>query len=95
VFRGLGDPHSYKCFDSERLGKLVATIATDRALIEAVAAEMSDGIESAVSFWMTQVEAALIDPRLTTLGRVHAVQEIVKRYNAGDLSEASHDRYSA
>jgi hypothetical protein len=73
----------------------VATIATDRALIEAVAAEMSEGIESAVSFWMTQIEAALLDPRLTTLGRIHAVQEIVKRYNTGNLSEASHDRYSA
>jgi len=45
----------------------VATIATDRALIEAVAAEISDGIESAVSFWMTQIEAVLLDPRLTTL----------------------------
>ena len=56
---------------------------------------MSDGIESAVSFWMTQIEAVLLDPRLTTLGRIHAVQEIVKRYNTGDLSEASHDRYSA
>jgi hypothetical protein len=73
----------------------VATIATDRALIEAVAAEMSAGIECAVSFWMTQIEAALLDPRLTTLGRVHAIQEIVKRYNTGDLSEASHDRYPA
>jgi hypothetical protein len=73
----------------------VATLASDRALIEAVAAEMSDGIECAVSFWMTQIEAALLDSRLTTLGRVHAIEEIVKRYNTGDLSEASHDRYSA
>src|ERR1700751_4030809 len=95
VFTGIGDPHRFKCFDSERLGKGVATIATDRELIEAVAAEMSDGIESAVSFWMSQIEAVLLDPRLTNLGRVHAVQEIVKRYNPGDLSAASHDRYSA
>ena len=73
----------------------MATIATDRALIEAIAAEMSEGIDSAVSFWMTQIEAALINPRLTTLGRIHAVQEIVKRYQNADPSEASHDRYSA
>ena len=44
---------------------------------------------------MTQIEAALLDPRLTTLGRIYAVQKIVKRYNTGDLPEASHDRYSA
>jgi hypothetical protein len=73
----------------------LATIATDRALIEAVAAEMSDGIQSAVSFWMTQIEDALLDPQLTTLGRIHAVQKIVKQYNSGDLSGTSHDRYSA
>jgi hypothetical protein len=73
----------------------LATIATDRALIEAIAAEMSDGIESAVGFWMTQIEAALLNPRLTTLGRMHAVQEIVKRYHTGDPSEACDDRYSA
>lgn len=80
---------------AERLGNCLATIATDRALIEAIAAEMSEGIESAVSFWMTQIEAALRNPRLTTLGRIHAVQEVVKRYQNGDLSEDSHDRYSA
>ena len=73
----------------------MATIATDRALIEAIAAEMSDGIDSAVNFWMTQIEAALLNPRLTTLGRIHAVQEIVKRYQNANPSEAGHDRYSA
>ena len=73
----------------------MATVATDRALIEAVAAEMSDGIECALSFWMAQIEASLLDPRLTTLGRIHAIQEIVKRYNGDDKSGAGHDRYSA
>ena len=56
---------------------------------------MSDGIECAVSFWMKQVEDALLDPRLTTLGRVHAIQEIVKRYNNVDQSGASHNGYAA
>ena len=87
--------HRINRFDRERLGISLATMATDRALIEAVAAEMSEGIETAVSFWMTQIEAALLNPRLTTLGRLHAVQEIVQRYYTGDPSEASHDRYSA
>lgn len=72
----------------------MATVASDRALIEAVVTELSAGIECAVSFWMTQIEAALLDPQLTTLGRMHAVQEIVKRYNIRDTPE-SHDGYSA
>lgn len=73
----------------------MATVATDRALIEAVAAEMSDGIACAVSFWMKQIEDALLDPRLTTLGRVHAIQEIVKRYNTAGQAGDSRERYSA
>jgi hypothetical protein len=70
------------------------SVASDRELIEAVAAEMSAGIECAVGFWMRQIEAALLDPRLTSLGRLHAVQEIVKRY-AGDRAGVSHDRHVA
>lgn len=73
----------------------MATEATDRTLIEAVAAEMADGIECAVSFWMKQVEDAVLDPRLTTLGRLHAVQEIVKRYNPLDQSRAQGHGYAA
>jgi hypothetical protein len=73
----------------------LAIAATDRALIEAIAAEMSDGIDDAVSFWMTQIQDALHDPRLTTLGRMNAIQEIVKRYNTANTSGAGHDGYAA
>jgi hypothetical protein len=58
----------------------VTSVATDRELIEAVVGEMHDGIERAVDFWMAQIEDALHDPRLTTLGRMNAVKEIVNRY---------------
>jgi hypothetical protein len=58
----------------------LASVAADRALIEAVVAEMSAGIECAVDFWIGQIEGALQDPRLTTLGRLHAVHEIVSQY---------------
>ncbi len=73
----------------------MTTVAGDREFIEAVAAEMSAGIQSAVNFWMKQIETALHDPRLTTLGRFHAVQEIVKRYNAAENAGTSCDRYIA
>lgn len=60
----------------------MATVAPDRALIEAVVGEMQNGIERAVGFWMAQIQDALENPRLTTLGRMNAVQEIVNRYTA-------------
>ncbi len=66
---------------SERLGIALAAVASNRALIEAVAAEMSTGIEGALRFWMSQIEEALRDPGLTTLGRMHAVQEILNCYH--------------
>lgn len=43
---------------------------------------MQNGIERAVGFWMAQIQDALENPRLTTLGRMNAVQEIVNRYTA-------------
>jgi hypothetical protein len=58
----------------------MATASTNEELIQAVAAEMSAGIEWAVGAWITEIEAALDDPRLTTLGRLRAVQEVVHRY---------------
>ena len=48
--------------------------------VRAVAAEMASGVESAVECWLAQVDHALEDGRLTTLGRVNAVKEIVDRY---------------
>ena len=58
----------------------MATAVTNQELIEAVAAEMCVGIEWAVGAWITEIEAALDDSRLTTLGRLRAVQQIVHRY---------------
>jgi hypothetical protein len=63
----------------------MATGSTSHELIEAVASEMCAGIQWAVGAWITEIEAALDDPRLTTLGRLRAIQEVVRRYrNAGD-----------
>ena len=65
-------------------------MANAQELLEAVAAEMSHGITSAVDFWMTQIEEALGDPHLTTLGRLNAVQEILKHYRSDQGSEPYH-----
>jgi hypothetical protein len=65
-------------------------VADQQALVEAVAAEMSHGITSAVDFWMTQIEDALGDPHLTTLDRLNAVQEILKHYRNDSGPEPYH-----
>jgi len=49
-------------------------------LIEAVLAEMSQGIDCAAGFWIGQIEETLGDLQLTTLGRLYAGQAIVQQY---------------
>jgi len=80
---------------TERLGSFVASVVTADALIDAIVMEMSEGIDCAVSFWMSQIENALRDPSLTTLGRLNAVQAIVKHYRSSTESKANHDGNAA
>lgn len=54
--------------------------AADRDFIDAVATEMASGIHAALNGWMSKIENALEDTRLTTLGRLRAVREIVSEY---------------
>ena len=58
----------------------MATATVNRELIEVIAEEMAHGVETAVECWMTQIELALTDVQLTTLGRLNAVREIVDSY---------------
>jgi predicted site-specific integrase-resolvase len=58
----------------------VASIAVKQDLIRVIAEEMAFGVETAVDCWMTQIDSALSDTRLTTLGRLNAVHEIVQNY---------------
>ncbi len=48
--------------------------------IQAVATEMASGIDAAVQCWLTQIEQALENRNLTTLGRPQAVREILANY---------------
>lgn len=57
---------------------LRATIPLE--FVSVVAGEIANGVETAVESWMAQIDGALQDDRLTTLGRMHAVQEILARY---------------
>ena len=53
-------------------------IPTD--LVDAIASEMAVGVEMAVECWMSQIEQALTDVHLTSLGRLNAVRGILDEY---------------
>jgi len=58
----------------------VAAVATQTDVIDAIAAEVAIGVERAVECWMSQIEQALTDVHLTSLGRLGAVRKIVDEY---------------
>ncbi len=58
----------------------MANAAVNRDLVLAIAEEMAQGVQTAVDCWMTEIDEALTDAHLTTLGRLNAVREIVQNY---------------
>ena len=58
----------------------MATTAIPTDLVDVIASEMSVGVERAVECWMWEIEQALTDLHLTSLGRLNAVCEIVNEY---------------
>jgi hypothetical protein len=53
-------------------------VATD--IVNVIATEMASGVERAVDCWMSQIDEALTDIHLTSLGRLNAVREILDQY---------------
>jgi hypothetical protein len=58
----------------------VATTALTLDFVEVVASEMALGVDRAVEAWLAQIDLALTDNQLTTLGRLQAVQEVLRKY---------------
>jgi hypothetical protein len=58
----------------------VATAGIPTDLVNVIASEMSVGVERAVECWMLEIEQALTDIHLTSLGRLNAVCEILEEY---------------
>jgi hypothetical protein len=58
----------------------VATTAIPTDLVDVIAAEMAIGVERAVECWMSEIEQAVTDIHLTSLGRLNAVCEILNEY---------------
>jgi hypothetical protein len=55
-------------------------MATTEQLVDSIAQELAYGIDTAVECWMSQVDQALTDRQLTTLGRLNAVLEVMNQY---------------
>jgi hypothetical protein len=58
----------------------MATAALNRDVVLAIAEEVAHGVQAAVDCWMTEIDLALTDSRLTSLGKLNAVREIVENY---------------
>jgi hypothetical protein len=58
----------------------LATAVIPTNLVEVIASEMAVGVDRAVECWMSQIEHALTDVHLTSLGRLNAVREILDEY---------------
>jgi hypothetical protein len=51
-------------------------------LVDIIATEISCGVDRAVECWMSQIEQALTDVQLTSLGRLQAVRQILEQYKS-------------
>ena len=58
----------------------MAATAVPIDVVDVIAAEMAIGVERAVECWMSEIEQALTDIHLTSLGRLNAVSEILNEY---------------
>jgi hypothetical protein len=58
----------------------LAATAIPTDVIDVIAAEMAIGVERAVECWMSEIEQALTDIHLTSLGRLNAVSDILNEY---------------
>jgi hypothetical protein len=59
---------------------MLGTSTPTSVFVEVVASELACGVERAVDSWLGEIERAIQDPHLTTLGRLYAVQSIITRY---------------
>ena len=59
---------------------MAATTINRDVLLDAVVKEMAFGLDKAVECWMAQIDQIFEDTRLTTLGRMNAIHEVVQRY---------------
>jgi hypothetical protein len=72
----------------------VASLAVSRDVVEAIAQEMFAGVDRAVEGWMAEIETVLDSTRLTTLGKLLAISELVSHYKYSTGKRDLHKRAS-
>jgi len=61
---------------------MATAVITSRDFVGAIAVEVASKIDVAVESWMAEMEQALNDPALTTLGRINAAKEVLAQYKS-------------
>jgi hypothetical protein len=61
---------------------MATATAIPREIVDVIADEMACGVDRAVEYWMSQVDEAIHDEHLTSLGRLYAVKEVLERYKS-------------
>ena len=61
---------------------MATAVITSRDFVAAIAVEVATKIDVAVESWMAEMEQALNDPALTTLGRINAAKEVLAQYKS-------------
>ena len=56
------------------------TAALKSDVVLAIAEEVANGVQTAVDCWMTEIDLAVTDSKLSTLARLNAVREIIENY---------------
>jgi hypothetical protein len=59
---------------------MATAVITSQDFVNAIAVEVATKIDVAVESWMAEVENALNDPALTTLGRMNAAKDVLAQY---------------
>lgn len=59
---------------------MATAVITSRDFVDAIAVEVASKIDVAVESWMAEMEQALNDAALTTLGRINAAKEVLAQY---------------
>ena len=61
---------------------MATAVITSRDFVGAIAVEVASKIDVAVESWMAEMEQALNDPALTTVGRINAAKEVLAQYKS-------------
>jgi len=70
----------------------LSTAVIQRDIIDAIIGEMASGVDRAVECWMAQIDEVLSDSRLTSLGRLQAVRQVLEKYKQVTGKERLHRR---